>query len=140
MSASLSQALPGGIFSAPAYFNNTVYYGPVGNPIQAFMITNATLSPTATTQTATIFESPGTTPSISANGSSNGIVWAVQNLGNAVLHAYNANTLTELYNSDQADNDRDQVGLDNKFITPTIANGKVFVGTMTGVAVFGLLP
>ena len=57
-----------------------------------------------------------------------------------MLHAYDATNLaTELYNSNQAANGRDQFGNGNKFITPTIVNGKVFVGTPTGVAVFGLL-
>jgi hypothetical protein len=44
----------------------------------------------------------------------------------------------ELYNSNQAANGRDHF-MDNKFITPMIAGGKVFVGTQTGVIVFGLL-
>jgi hypothetical protein len=56
------------------------------------------------------------------------------------LHAYDATNLNELYNSNQASGGRDQFGAGNKFITPMIANGKVFVGTPNGVAVFGLLP
>jgi hypothetical protein len=124
----------------PAYFNNTVYYGSVGSPIQAFSITNAKLSTTASARTNTSFGYPGTTPSVSANGSSNGIVWAVENSSPAVLHAYNASTLDEIYNSNQASGGRDQFGPGNKFITPMIVNGKVFVGTTNGVAVFGLLP
>jgi hypothetical protein len=68
-----------------------------------------------------------------------GIVWAVENTSPAVLHAYNASNLAqELYNSNQAGS-RDHFGPGNKFITPIIANGKVFVGTQTGVAIFGLL-
>ena len=136
----LSGALPGGVFAMPAYFNNTIYYGSVGSPIQAFTITNAKLSTSATAQTANTFGYPGATPSISANGSSSGIVWAVENTSPAVLHAYNATNLSEIYNSNQASNGRDQFGNGIKFITPTIINGKVFVGTPTGVAVFGLLP
>jgi hypothetical protein len=124
----------------PAYFNNTVYYGSVGSPIQAFTIINAKLSTSATAQTSNSFGYPGTTPSVSANGSSNGIVWAVENTNPAVLHAYNASTLNELHNSNQASSGRDQFGPGNKFITPMIVNGKVFVGTPNGVAVFGLLP
>jgi hypothetical protein len=133
-------ALPGGVWAMPAYFNNTVYYGSVGSPIQAFSITNAKLSTTASARTNTSFGYPGTTPSVSANGSSNGIVWAVENSSPAVLHAYNASTLDEIYNSNQASGGRDQFGPGNKFITPMIVNGKVFVGTTSGVAVFGLLP
>jgi hypothetical protein len=136
----LAGALPGGVFAMPAYFNNTVYYGSVGSPIQAFAITNAKLSASATSQTANSFGYPGATPSVSANGTSNGIVWAAENTSPAVLHAYDATNLNELYNSNQAANGRDQFGAGNKFITPMIANGKVFVGTTNGVAVFGLLP
>ena len=124
----------------PAYFNGTVYYGAVGDPIQAFTITNAKLSTTATAHTSTAFGYPGATPAISANGTSNGIVWAVENSNPAVLHAYDATTLSELYNSNQASGGRDQFGNGNKYMTPTIVNGKVFVGTPNGVAVFGLLP
>jgi len=136
----LSGGLPGGVWAMPAYFNNTVYYGSVGNQIQAFTITNATLSTSATSQTANSFGYPGATPSVSANGTSNGIVWAVENNSPAVLHAYNAANLNELYNSNQASGGRDQFGSGNKYITPMIVNGKVFVGTPNGVAVFGLLP
>jgi hypothetical protein len=136
----LPGALPGGVWSTPAYFNNTVYYGSVGSPIQAFTITNAKLSNTAAAKTANSFRYPGATPSLSANGTSNGIVWAVEYTSTGVLHAYNATNLNELYNSNQASGGRDHFGPGNKFITPTIANGKVFVGTPNGVAVFGLLP
>jgi len=136
----LAGQLPGGVFSMPAYFNGTVYYGSVGNPIQAFPITNAKLSTTATAHTSNSFGFPGATPSVSANGTSNGIVWAVENSTPAVLHAYDAGTLGELYNSNQASGARDQFGAGNKYITPTIVNGKVYVGTPDGVAVFGLLP
>jgi hypothetical protein len=136
----LSGALPGGVWAMPAYFNNTLYYGSVGSPIQAFTITNAMLSTSATAQTPTSYGYPGATPSVSANGTSNGIVWAVENNSPAVLHAYNATNLNELYNSNQASNGRDQFGSGNKYITPMIVNGKVFVGTPNGVAVFGLLP
>jgi outer membrane protein assembly factor BamB len=135
----LSGIFPGGVWAMPAYFNNTVYYGSVDRPIQAFKITTAKLSTSPTAHTATSFAYPGATPSISSNSNSNGIVWAVENAAPAVLHAYDATTLNELYNSNQASG-RDVFGADNKFITPMIANGKVFVGTTNGVAVFGLLP
>jgi hypothetical protein len=135
----LAGALPGGVWASPAYFNNTVYYGSVGSPLQAFSITNAKLSSRASAQSLNSFGYPGTSPSISANGTSNGIVWAFENAAIAVLHAYNADTLSEIYNSNQSGT-RDQFGWGNKFITPLIVNGKVFVGTPSGVAVFGLLP
>jgi hypothetical protein len=129
----------GEVFSAPAYFNNTVYIGPVGTSMKAFGIANALLSSKPSSQTASSFSYPGATPAISANGSTNAILWAVENSGGAgVLHAYDpANLATELYNSNQAGT-RDNFS-DNKFITPTIANGEVYVGTPTGVIVFGLL-
>jgi len=135
-----SNGLDSGVYSTPAYFNNVVYYGAVGDHLRAFSIANAKLSTPAGSLSAASFGYPGTTPSISANGTSNGIVWAVENNGGGVLHAYDATNLaTELYNSNQAANNRDNFA-DNKFITPMIANGKVYVGTPNGAAVFGLLP
>ncbi len=136
----LSGALPGGVWAMPAYFNNTIYYGSVGSPILAFTITNAKLSTASTAHTANSFGYPGATPSVSANGASNGIVWASENTNPAVLHAYNAGNLDELYNSNQASGGRDHFGTGNKYVTPMIVNGKVFLGTTNGVAVFGLLP
>ena len=135
----LPGALPGGLWSTPAYFNGVLYYGPVNQPILAFQFKKAKLSPTPAAQTVNTFGYPGATPSISSNHNANGIVWATANNNPAVLHAYNALTLQEIYNSNQAANGRDQFGAGNKFITPLIANGKVYVGTTTGVGVFGLL-
>ena len=133
-------ALPGGIWATPAYFQGTVYYGDVGGTLKAFGIQQALLGKTPTSQTSISFAYPGTAPAVSANGSSDGIVWAVQNSNPATLHAFAAGNLaTELYNSNQAANGRDNFGAGNKFMTPSIANGKVYVGTPTGVAVFGLL-
>jgi hypothetical protein len=135
----LTGVLPGGIWSMPAFFNNRLYYGPVGQPILAFQFKNAKLAAKAVAKTTNSFGYPGATPSISANGTQNGIVWVPENTNPAVLHAYNAATLVELYNTNQAASGRDQFGAGNKFITPLIINGKVYVGTTTGVGVFGLL-
>jgi outer membrane protein assembly factor BamB len=136
----LQGALSGPVFSMPAYFNNTVYYGAVGDKIKAFAISNAQLASAPASQTGNSFGYPGATPSISANGTSNAILWAAENGSAAVLHAYDATNLAhELYNSNQALGGRDQFGAGNKFITPMITNGKVYVGTTTGVGVFGLL-
>lgn len=130
----------GGEFGKPSYFNSTVYYGAVGDTLKAFPITSAKLATIPSSKSSTQFGYPGTTPSISANGVANGIVWAVENGGAALLHAYDATNLNkELYNSGQAGNGRDQFA-GNKYITPMIANGKVYVGTSASVAVFGLLP
>jgi outer membrane protein assembly factor BamB len=135
----VSGAVPAGVWATPAYFNGTVYYGDVGASLKAFTVANARLVAAPQSQSSAQFTYPGTAPSVSANGTSNGIVWAHENSNPAVLHAYDATNLAhELYNSSQAGS-RDQFGTGNKFITPTVADGKVFVGTTSGVAVFGLL-
>jgi outer membrane protein assembly factor BamB len=132
--------LAGGVWGSAAYYNGVVYYGGMGDSLKSLPITNAQLATTAATHSATTFPYPGATPAISANGTANGIVWALENGTIGALHAYDASNLgRELYNSNQAGS-RDQWGPGNKFITPMIAAGKVFVGTQTGVAVFGLLP
>ncbi len=137
----LDGVLGGGVWSTPAYFNGTVYYGPNGGAMVAFSVTSARLSSSPTSATSTQFESPGTFPVISANGTSSAIVWAYENTTPAVLHAYDATNLaTELYNSNQAANGRDQFGAGNKFIAPAVADGMVFVASTDSVAVFGLLP
>jgi hypothetical protein len=135
----LAAALPGGVWAMPAYFNGVLYYGSVSYPLQAFPFQSARLA-SRSSQTAVTFAYPGTTPSVSANGSSNGIVWATENTSLATLHAYAATNLaTELYNSKQAANGRDNFGAGNKFITPTIASARVYVGTVADVGVLGLL-
>jgi len=135
----LNGIFPSTVFSTPAYFNGTVYYGDVSNTLKAFPVTAARLASSPSSETTTIFGYPGTSPAVSANGASNGIVWAVESASTAVLHAYDAANLThELYNSSQAANARDQFGAGNKFMTPTIADGMVFVGTPNSVAVFAL--
>jgi hypothetical protein len=132
--------LAGGVWGSAAYYNGVVYYGGMGDSLKSLPITNAQLATTAATHSATTFPYPGATPAISANGTANGIVWALENGTIGALHAYDASNLgREFYNSNQAGS-RDQWGPGNKFITPMIAAGKVFVGTQTGVAVFGLLP
>jgi hypothetical protein len=136
----LTGVLPGGIWSTPAYFNGTLYYGNVSGTLKAFAISSAKLGTAPQSQSTTQFTYPGTAPSVSANGSANGIVWTHENTSPAVLHAYDATNLAhELYNSNQAAANRDQFGAGNKYITPIIADGKVFVGTGSAVAVFGLL-
>jgi hypothetical protein len=136
----LDGVLTNGIWSMPAYFNGQVYFGSVNSPIRAFQFTNAKLSITPVSATAATFTYPGATPSISANGTTNAILWAVANNSNAALYAYAAGNLSQmLYNSNQAAGGRDHFGSGNKFMVPTIANGKVYVGTPNGVAAFGLL-
>jgi putative pyrroloquinoline-quinone-binding quinoprotein len=136
----LTAALPGGVFSSPAYFNGTVYYADINGSLKAFPVTNAKLGTASPAQSAMQFPYPGSSPAVSANGTANGIVWAHENNDPAVLHAYDATNLArELYNSSQAPNNRDHFGAGNKFVTPAVADGKVFVGTQNSVAVFGLL-
>jgi len=91
----MTGALPSGTWSSPAWFNGKLYYGGVGDNLKAFAFTGGSFS--LASHSANSFPFPGTTPSISANGNSNGIVWAVENQGTAVLHAYDAsNVATEL--------------------------------------------
>ena len=99
----------GSVYSMPAYFNGALYFGAVSDPIKAFPIVNGKLAAAPLSQTSNSFAYPGATPSISANGTTNGIVWAVENGTTAVLHAYDATNLaTEVYNSNQALNGRDE--------------------------------
>jgi hypothetical protein len=136
----LAGAVPNGVWGVPAYFNNMVYYSDMNGTLKSFSIANGKLS-TTPVHTGASFIYPGVLPSVSANGTSNGILWAIENTATAVLHAYAANDLTqELYNSNQAANSRDHFGAGNKFITPMIADGKVFAATTNSVGVFGLLP
>ncbi len=138
----LRGVLAGQVYSTPAYFNGVLYYAADGDALKAFPLTNAKLATTPSSQSAVTFSHPGPTPSISSNGTQDGIVWALESgLSNpGVLHAYDPSNLAhEFYNSTQAANGRDSFGNGNKFITPVIVNGKVYVGTQNGVAVFGLL-
>jgi hypothetical protein len=137
----VANGLSGGVFSAPTFFNNTVYYAAVGDHLKAFPVAQARLAMSPAAQSANTFAFPGATPSISSNGTQNGIVWAIESQGAAgVLHAYDpTNLASELYDSNQAPENRDHFSY-NKYVPPMIANGKVFVGTTNSVAVFGLLP
>jgi hypothetical protein len=138
----LSGALAGGVWSAPAYFNNTVFYGSSGNHLLAFPISNAKLATSPSSSSSHAFGYPGTTPSVSANGTANGIVWTLEAGSTGTLRAFDATNLnTELYNSGQAGSrDTFSDNSNDKFVTPMIANGKVYVGSPDAVVVFGLLP
>lgn len=132
----------GGIFSTPSYYNGSIYYIAGRSPIRSYVVTNGTLIPDlpGTIGTRT-FPFPGATVSISANGATNGIAWATRNTnsGPGILVAWNAtNVSTELYNSTQSGT-RDQLPNPVKFTAPTIANGKVYVGSQYALSVFGLL-
>ena len=138
------QNLPGavgGMWGMPAFWNNNVYFGGVGDNLKMFSFNPVAgiLSTTPVSNTSTFYNYPGTTPSISANGASNGIVWAIQSDSNpAVLHAYDATNLhTELYNTNQ-NPARDNPGNAVKFTVPTVANGKVYVPAQKQLSVYGL--
>jgi hypothetical protein len=133
------------IFSTPAYWHGRLYLIPSNDVLKEFSLVNGRLSPAAAARGATVFGYPGATPSVSANGTRGGIVWALEvqryyEAGPATLHAYDAaNVAHELYNSAEAANNRDQAGPGVKFTVPTVFNGKVYVGTQTRLDVFGLL-
>ncbi|ADV82728.1 pyrrolo-quinoline quinone repeat-containing protein [Terriglobus saanensis] len=130
-------------YTTPAYFNNVLYFASDGDTLKAFPLTNARLATTPSSVSTATFAHPGSTPAVSANGTQNGIVWAVQSALTApgVLHAYDPTNLQhEFYNSNQAASGRDAFGNGNKFITPLVVNGKVYIGTQNSVAIFGLLP
>ncbi|HZQ22552.1 MAG TPA: pyrrolo-quinoline quinone [Terriglobales bacterium] len=139
----IDRALPYGVWGAPAYFNGSLYYGPQRSKLMQFRFKQALLSTFPSSKSPTVFSYPGTTPCVSANGNTNGIVWAIEH-GKpgalSVLHAYSATTLgQELYNSNQAANKRDSFGQAAHLTTPTVVNGKVYIGTLKSIAVFGLL-
>jgi hypothetical protein len=132
--------LAGGVFTTPAYFNGRIYLAATADALAAFSISNGILSASAVSSGPRAFPFPGATPSISANGTGNGIVWALRMGSPGLLTAYRATDLsTELYNSSQAAFNRDVLTDGVKFSVPTIANGKVFVGGRYALSVFGLL-
>ena len=149
-----SFSLGGMIYSTAAFWQNTVYIGVVGQQLKAFPISTTTsmLNTTPSSQSGHSFGFPGTTPSISASGTSNAILWALDTNsttaanasgtnGPAVLFAYDAANLGNLlYSSDTTSGSANAAGNAVKFCVPVVANGKVYVGTQTELSVFGLLP
>jgi hypothetical protein len=142
------QVLPiaSGIYSAPAYWNQHVYIFAADDVLKDFAVQHGQLSAQPVAQGTTRFIDPGATPTISANGSRNGIVWVLRSKGwrsrdtTAELYAYDAaNVSKELYNSEQ-NSPRDSAGLCLRFNIPTVANGKVYVAAKREVDVYGLLP
>lgn len=131
-----------GYFGSPAYFNNAVFYSGQGDHLDRYTLTKGALSKTPASKSPKTLTAGGT-PSISANGTTNGIVWVIDASGKsgstAVLHAYKASSVaTELYNSQQ-DASRDTLGKGTRFSVPTIANGNVYVGGKSDLYIFGLL-
>ncbi|MCU1300822.1 MAG: hypothetical protein JWQ87_1106 [Candidatus Sulfotelmatobacter sp.] len=137
------------IFSTPVYWNGFVYFHPEGDVLHAFTWSNGMLSTNPVSSGTLAWDAHGSTASLSANGTVDGIIWEIDNTnyngtdpsssGPAVLHASDAtNVATELYNSSQASS-RDTAGKALKFTSPTISGGRVFVPTATELDVYGLL-
>jgi len=137
------------LYSSPVYFNGKVYFWGVNDVVKAFTVTNGRLSTSFTDSGSDTINFPGATPVISANGTSNAILWALDGDdwvegsgpgGPAVLYAYNPANLSagSLYNS-SANLTRDNPGGAIKFAVPTVANGKVYVGAAGELSVFGEL-
>lgn len=149
---SIVQTVPsvinGGSYGTPAYFNHWIYYQGAGDVMRAFAITNGVMTTSPVSQSTVNIGNLGYSPVISANGTSNAIVWVIDasaynnsssdtSSGPAVLRAFNATNLSqELYNSSikASDNAPGTV----KYPVPTVADGKVFVAGDYGVAVYGL--
>jgi len=146
---SLAALSPKGLFGSPAYWNGYMYFAAWNDTLKAFQVTNGMVAQTSHSSVTLAF--PGATPSVSSNGTSNGVVWIIQenvpndtvitNPPTAVLRAYDATNLAiELYDSTQAAGSRDAAGGAVKFAVPTVANGKVYVGNSNKLTVYGLLP
>jgi len=151
---SLVNVLPSGTYdvgnySVPIYFSGYIYFAAVNDTLKAFQFTNGLLSTGPISQSTAIYPVRGGSFAISANGSTNGILWALQNNGASgdndntapgVLFAYDAtNVANELYDSSQAGS-RDTLDYAVKFSIPLVANGKVFIAGQTQLTVYGLLP
>jgi hypothetical protein len=121
------------LMSSPAYWNNTVYFGPNGSPLMAFPLSAGLLGTPLETPTK---YSGAHSPSISANGNTNGILWVI---GNSQLTALDAVSLKMLYGTTQAPNGRDTLPSVGHFATQTVANGRVYVGTRTTLEAYGLI-
>ena len=166
---------PAGFYGTPAFWQNGLYFAGSldstgsGDYLKLFSFNPSTgqFDTAFASQSAHFYNFPGASPSVSSQGASNGIVWAIDAsaygyanpnvdggatncsqapmpvscAGPAVLHAYNAaNLVDEYWNSSMAANNRDQAGNAVKFVPPAIANGKVYVSTRTEIDVYGLFP
>ncbi len=143
----------GGSFCTPAFWQNNLYYAGAGDSLKLFEFdpTSGQFSTSPSSQTSHAFPFPGAVPAISSQSASAGIAWVMDvsqygvpsshGLGATVLYAYDATNLnTELWDSTQAASNRDQAGQAVKFVSPTVANGKVYVSTRSEIDVYGLLP
>ncbi|HVM33463.1 MAG TPA: T9SS type A sorting domain-containing protein [bacterium] len=119
-----------------------IYVNFQGEPIRSFAVSNGTINPTPSAQSTEVFSNRGGGSAVSSNGTSHGILWALQEGSGTldeVLRAYDAANLgQELYSSDQRVVDSPGPGV--KFSVPLVANGRVYVGAKTRLMVYGLLP
>lgn len=155
-----------GLWGMPALWHNNLYVGGQYDSLRQFVFdpSKGMFTSSVASLSSHVFGYPGTTPSVSSNAGSDGIVWTIDAslygyaspntsvncsvvpvpaacTGPAILHAYDAGNLAiEYWNSTMASNNRDQAGSAVKFVPPTIANGKVYVATRTAIFVYGLLP
>lgn len=129
----------GGLWSSPSYFNNHVFFQGSGDVLKSFAITNAVMTTSPVTKSGVSFGSGYSTPSISANGTSNAIAWDIQTDSSpSILHAFNATNLSqELYNTSQNPS-RDQLGGSVNYAVPVVANGKVYVRGQYYLDVYGV--
>jgi len=131
-----------GFFGQPAYWNGNLYTAAIGDFLKQFAIANGTISVPAQSRSSNTYDLRGATPVVSASGTTGGIVWAVDvsayPSGPAVLNAYDAtNVSTRIYHSPSSGTGA--AGKAVKFTVPTVANGKVYVGTQGELDVYGLL-
>jgi outer membrane protein assembly factor BamB len=137
-------SMSGGGYGAMAYWNGRAYFAASDDYLRAYTIKNGQLAPAESS--AGKFANPGATPSVSADGNKNGIVWAVATrVWNgpdnrpAVLYAFDATKLGEpLYTSEQ-NSQRDRAAFATRFVIPVVVNGRVYFGTRGEVDVYGLL-
>lgn len=132
-----------GVYSTPAYWQGNLYYWAVFDYLRIFQVSGGLIVTPPIAMSSYSLASPGATPVISSNGNTNGIVWALDTSksltnGPAVLHALDALSAEELYNSNQAGT-RDIPGNAVRFTVPSVADGKVYIGTATELDVYGLL-
>ncbi len=133
-----------GLWATPAYWNGNVYFWASGLQMQQYRLSNGTLGATPIANSAMYSGYPGPSPVISANGTSNAILWAIRadafgTPGPAVLLAYDATNVGKLLYASSQNTARDAAGPAVKFSVPMVANGKVFLGTQNEVDVYGLL-
>jgi hypothetical protein len=139
----LETLMIGMVWGSPAYWQNQVYFWGDGDDLKAYRLYNSLFSATPISAGSKTSQYPAPTPTVSANGTTNGIVWSVFTNkgvtgGAAVLRAYDAaNVSRQLYESN--DHSADQAGPAVKFVVPTVADGRVYIGTQTEIDVYGII-